>query len=123
MCLHNGSIMSPTVPVGGPITVQYDYDVGENYGVIQVSFHCKAANGSLPRYQWYCNETLLRGPGSFYRVVNQDPGQSMLKVAVGQSSNGVYHCEVSDSFDNTNTLRSKRHYLDADGTVDRLLLL
>lgn len=115
--------MSPTVPVGGPITLHYDYDVGENYAVTWVNFYCKVAKGSLPQYQWYLNKTLLHGRGSFYYVINQHLEQSILQLAVVQSSTGTYHCEVSDSFDNTTTLRSKRQYFEKDGTVDLLLLV
>lgn len=115
--------MSPTVPVGGPVMLHYDYDIGENYAVIGLRFYCKATKGSLPRYQWFLNNTLLRDRGSFYYVVNQPPEQSILLLSVGRSSAGTYHCEVSDSFDNTTAISSKRSYLDKEGTVDLLLLI
>lgn len=117
------SILSPTVPVGGPVTVHYDYDVGENYAAIGLRFYCKAAKGSLPRYQWFLNKTILRERGSFYSVVNLPPEQSILLLSVGRSSAGTYHCKVSDSFDNTTAISSKRWYLDKGGTVDPPLLI
>lgn len=109
--------MSPTVPVGGPVTLQYHHDIGENYAVIGLTFYCKAAKGSHPRYQWFLNGTLLHERGSFYYVVNQPPEQSILLLAVGTSSAGTYHCEVSDSFDNTTAISSSRWYLDKEGIV------
>lgn len=115
--------MSPTVPVGRPVTMHYDYDVGENYAVIGLRLYCKSANGSLPRYQWFLNKTLLHDRGSFYHVVNQPPEQSILLLSVGRSSAGTYHCQVSDSFDSTTAISSKRRYLDKEGTVDPLLLI
>uniref|UniRef100_A0A8C4ILU7 Si:dkey-93h22.7 n=1 Tax=Dicentrarchus labrax TaxID=13489 RepID=A0A8C4ILU7_DICLA len=102
------------VLVGGPVMMHYDYDVGENYAVISLRFYCKAAKGSLPLYKWFHNKTLLGDQGSFYRVVNQPPEQSILLLSVGRSSAGTYHCEVSDSFDSTNTIKSKRRYLDKE---------
>ncbi|XP_068584982.1 basement membrane-specific heparan sulfate proteoglycan core protein [Cebidichthys violaceus] len=102
------------VPVGGPVTMHYDYDVGENYAVIGLKFYCKAAKGSLPRYQWFLNNTLLHDRGSFYYVVNQPPEQSMLLLSVGRRSAGTYHCEVSDSFDNSSSIRSNWQYLDKE---------
>lgn len=110
--------MSPTVPVGGPVTLHYDYDVGENYAVIGLRLYCKVAKGSLPRYQWFLNKTLLHGRGSFYYVVNQPPEQSILLLSVGRNSTGTYHCEVSDSFDNSTAISSKTWYLDKEGIVE-----
>ncbi|KAF3844026.1 hypothetical protein F7725_016074 [Dissostichus mawsoni] len=103
------------VPVGGPVTMHYDYDIGENYAVIDLRFYCKAVKGSFPRYQWFLNKTLLHGRGSFYYVVNQHPGGSILLLSVGRSSAGTYHCEVSDSFDNATTISSKKLYMDKEG--------
>uniref|UniRef100_UPI003AACD335 Fc receptor-like protein 3 n=1 Tax=Centroberyx gerrardi TaxID=166262 RepID=UPI003AACD335 len=103
------------VPVGGPVTMRYDYDVGENFAVIgEVRFYCKSAKGSHPRYQWFFNKTLLAGRGTFYRVVHQPPDQSILFLTVGRSSAGTYHCEVSDSFDKTTVIRSEKRYLDKE---------
>lgn len=114
--------MSPTVPIGGTVMVHYDYDVGENYAVISLRFYCKVAKGSLPRYQWFLNNTLLHDRGSFYYVHHQPPEQSILLLSVGRSSAGTYHCEVSDSFDNSTTMRSKTWYLDKEGIVKMLHL-
>lgn len=100
-----------------------DSDIGDNYAVIGLRFYCKAAKGSLPRYQWFLNKTLLHDRGSFYYVVNQPPEQSVLLLSVGRSSTGMYHCEVSDSFDNTTAISSKRRYLDKDGIANNPLLL
>lgn len=109
------------MPVGRPVLIHYDYDVGENFAVISVRFYCKAAKGSLPRYQWFLNQTLLHERGSFYYVVNQPPAQSILLLSVRWSGAGTYHCQVSDSFDSTNAISSNRLYLSKDGTVDLLL--
>ncbi|XP_059184330.1 titin-like [Centropristis striata] len=109
------------VPVGGPVTMHYDHDVGENYAVVGLRFYCKAEKGSLQRHQWFLNETLLHDRGSFYYVVHQPPEQSMLLLSVGRSSAGTYHCEVSDSFDNTTAIRSKRLYMDKE-VLNRLPL-
>ncbi|XP_070836156.1 platelet endothelial cell adhesion molecule [Chaetodon trifascialis] len=119
---YSEEIPLEVVPVGGPVMMHYDYDTGENYAVIGLRFYCKVAEGSLPRYQWFLNKTLLHDRGSFYYVVNQPPKQSILLLSVGRSSTGMYHCEVSDSFDNTTTISSRRHYLDKDG-LNRLPLL
>lgn len=116
-------MMSPTVPVDGPVTMHYDYDIGENYAVVGLRFYCKAAKGSLPRYQWFLNKTLLHDRGSFYYAVHQPPEQSILLLSVGRSSAGTYRCEVSDNFDNTTVISSGRRYLDKEGTVDPPLLI
>lgn len=102
------------VTVGGPVQMHYNYDVGENYAVIGLRFYCKAARGSLPRYQWFLNKTHLPDRGSFYYVIDQPPEESILLLSVGRSSAGTYHCEVSDSFDNTTAISSKSWYLDKD---------
>ncbi|XP_022611170.1 titin-like isoform X2 [Seriola dumerili] len=102
------------VSVGGPVTMRHDYDFGENYAVTGMRFYCKAAKGTHPQYQWFLNKTLLHGLGSFYKVVNQDPKQSMLLLSVSRSSTGTYHCEVSNSFDNTTVISSKRKYVDKE---------
>lgn len=117
------SIMSPTVPVQGPVTMHYDTDVGEDFAVIGLRIYCKVAKGSHPRYRWFLNETLLEGRGTFYLVVDQPQQQSILLMSVGRSSAGTYHCEVSDSFEplDTAVLRSKKWYLDKEGSADLLV--
>ncbi|XP_032391785.1 hemicentin-1 [Etheostoma spectabile] len=110
------------VPVGGPVMMHYDYDIGENYAVIGLRFYCKAAKGSFPQYQWFLNKTLLHDQGSFFYVVNQPPEQSILLLSVGRSSTGTYHCEVSDSFDNTTAIGSNKLYLDKE-VLNRLPVL
>lgn len=114
-------IMSPTVPVGGPVTIRSDIHLGENYAVIAVAFYCQAAKGTHPQYQWFLNKTLLHDNGSFYNMYHYPPRQSLLMLSVGRDSAGTYHCEVSDNFDNTTAISSKRHYVDKEGTVDPLL--
>ncbi|XP_073328643.1 platelet endothelial cell adhesion molecule [Pagrus major] len=111
---YSKKIPLEVVPVGGPVTMRYDHHSGENYAVISLSFYCKAAKGTHPRYQWFLNKTLLHDRGSFYSVVHQPPEQSILMLSVGRSSAGTYHCEVSDSFDNTIAIRSKGRYVDKD---------
>ncbi|XP_061578531.1 Fc receptor-like protein 5 [Cololabis saira] len=103
------------VPVGGPVEMHYNYDMAENYAVIGLRFYCKAATGSHPHVKWYLNSTvLLRERGSFYYVFNQLPDQSVLLLSVRSDSAGTYHCEVSDSFDNSTAISSKRLYLDKE---------
>lgn len=96
--------------------MSYDYDIGENYAVISLRLYCQAAKGSHPRYQWFFNEMLLHNQDSLY-VVDQLPERSMLLLSVGWGSAGTYHCEVSDSFDNTTVIRSKKLYIDREGRV------
>ncbi|XP_061625838.1 platelet endothelial cell adhesion molecule isoform X2 [Phyllopteryx taeniolatus] len=107
------------VSVSGPVMMHYDYEIGKNYAVIGQRFYCKATKGSHPRYQWFLNQTLLQGRGSFYYTVNQPPDQSILLLSVGRSSAGTYHCEVSDIFDNTTAISSKKQYID-EKVVNRL---
>lgn len=110
------TIYCPSVPVGGIATISYDYDVGDNYAVIGLRLYCQAAKGSHPRYQWFLNEMLLHNQDSFY-VVDQLPDRSILLLSVGWGSAGTYHCEVSDTFDNTTVIRSKKLYIDGEGKV------
>uniref|UniRef100_A0A672Y334 Si:dkey-93h22.7 n=1 Tax=Sphaeramia orbicularis TaxID=375764 RepID=A0A672Y334_9TELE len=110
------------VPVGGPVSMHYDYDIGENFVVVGLRFYCKAAKGTHPRFQWFLNTTLLYGRGSFYYVVEQPPERSVLLMSVGRDSAGTYHCQVSDSFDNATALSSKRLYLDKE-VLNRLPVL
>uniref|UniRef100_A0A674PL22 Si:dkey-93h22.7 n=1 Tax=Takifugu rubripes TaxID=31033 RepID=A0A674PL22_TAKRU len=102
------------VPVSGPVTMTYDYDMGENYAVIGLRFYCKAAAGSQPQYRWFLNETLLNDSGSFYYVVNRPPEQSILLLSVGRRSAGTYRCEVRDSFDDSSAISSKRLFVSKE---------
>lgn len=101
--------------------MSYDHDIGENYAVIGLRLYCQAAKGSRPRYQWFFDEMLLHNQDSIY-VVHQLPERSMLLLSVGWGSAGTYHCEVSDSFDNTTVIRSKKLYIDREGRVSPSLL-
>ncbi|XP_043970204.1 Fc receptor-like protein 2 [Gambusia affinis] len=101
------------VSVAGPVTVQSEYDMGNNYAVIGLRLYCKAAEGTHPRFQWYLNQTPLREQGSFFYVVDL-PEQSILLLAVGRRSSGKYRCEVWDSFDNSTVISSKGLYVDKE---------
>lgn len=94
----------------------FDYDIGENYAVIGTRLYCQAAKGSHPRYQWFLNQMLLRNQDSVY-IVDQLPERSILLLSLGPDSGGTYHCQVSDSFDNTTAIRSNRMYIDREGRV------
>ncbi|XP_077462048.1 uncharacterized protein LOC144077858 isoform X2 [Stigmatopora argus] len=112
------------VSVGGPVVMHYDYDIGENYAVVALTFYCKTTKGSFPRYRWFLNKTLLQNRGSFYYTVsnNQQLDQSILLISVGRSSMGTYHCEVSDMFDNATVISSKKTYIDPN-VLNRLPVL
>lgn len=111
---HSQWLPLEVVSVGGPVTMHYDYDVGENFAVVGLRIYCRVAKGSHPRYRWFQNKTPLRDRGSFYYVANQPPEQSILLLSVGRSSAGTYRCEVSDSFDNTTAISSRKRYLDKE---------
>ncbi|XP_014842062.1 PREDICTED: uncharacterized protein LOC106917540 [Poecilia mexicana] len=102
------------VSVAGPVTVQSEYDMGDNYAVIGLRLYCKAAKGTHPRFQWYLNQTPLHEQGSFFYVVDLPPEQSVLLLAVGRRSAGKYRCEVWDSFDNSTVISSKALYVDKE---------
>ncbi|KAM9856469.1 platelet endothelial cell adhesion molecule [Aulostomus maculatus] len=99
------------VPVAGPVELHYELYF-ENYAVTALLFYCKAAKGSHPQFQWFFNSTLLHEQGSFYHTFDQAPEQSILILSVEHSSSGTYHCEVSNNFDNTTTISSKKWYFD-----------
>ncbi|CAB1414318.1 unnamed protein product [Pleuronectes platessa] len=119
---HSQWLPFEVVSVGGPVTMHYDSDIGENFAVIGLRLYCKAAKGSHPRYQWFLNKTLLRDRGSFYYVVDQPPERSILLLSVGRSSAGTYRCQVSDSFDNATAMSSGKRYLDKE-VLNRLPVL
>ncbi|XP_060943706.1 platelet endothelial cell adhesion molecule isoform X2 [Limanda limanda] len=119
---HSQWLPLEVVSVGGPVTMHYDSDIGEHFAVIGLKLYCKVAKGSHPRYQWFLNKTLLRDRGSFYYVVDQPPEQSILLLSVGRSSAGTYRCQVSDSFDNTTAISSRKRYLDKE-VLNRLPVL
>lgn len=102
--------------------ITVDYDIGENYAVIGMRLYCHAAKGSHPRYQWFRNKILLHNQDSFY-IVDQLPERSILLLSLGLSSAGSYHCEVSDSFDNNNIIRSKKLYIDGEGSANHSILI
>lgn len=102
-------------PVEGPVTLDYDYDTGQNYAVVGVRFCCKVSKGSHVKFDWFLNETLVpHVPGRFYRIVYDPPLRSYLLLAVDRSSGGTYRCEASDEFDNTTAISSRRKYLDKE---------
>ncbi|XP_038140695.1 Fc receptor-like protein 5 [Cyprinodon tularosa] len=102
------------VPVSGPVMIDSDHIMAENYAIIGLILYCKVARGTHPRFQWYHNQTLLQDQGSFYYVVHQPPEQSLLVMSVDTRSSGMYRCKVWDSFDDTKFISSKRLYVDKE---------
>ncbi|XP_030206382.1 uncharacterized protein si:dkey-93h22.7 isoform X5 [Gadus morhua] len=103
-------------PVGGPVTLTYEYITAEDFSVTAVTFFCRVAKGSHPRFQWFLNGTLL-GPDApaFYTLLQPSARQSVLLLPVDRRSSGTYHCRVSDLYDNTTGVPSGKLYLDREG--------
>lgn len=114
--VHQDWDVSPTVPVSGPVSISYDYDVGGDLAVVGLRLYCRAAAGSRPRYRWFLNQTLLRERGSFYYVVNRPPEGSILLLSVGRRSAGTYRCEVADGWDDSGAVSSPRLFASKEGT-------
>lgn len=108
--------LCPPVPVGGPAMMSYDIDIGDNYAVIGMRLYCQAAKGSHPRYQWFLNQTLLHNQDSLH-IVDQLPERSILLLSLVSASAGTYHCQVSDSFDNSTVFGSNKMYIDRKGIM------
>ncbi|XP_030206381.1 uncharacterized protein si:dkey-93h22.7 isoform X4 [Gadus morhua] len=102
-------------PVGGPVTLTYEYITAEDFSVTAVTFFCRVAKGSHPRFQWFLNGTLL-GPDApaFYTLLQPSARQSVLLLPVDRRSSGTYHCRVSDLYDNTTGVPSGKLYLDRE---------
>lgn len=119
---HSAQIPLEVVAVGGPVVMQFNYYFGENYAVNIVEVYCKVAKGSYPQYQWFLNNTRLDDLSNFYVVYDHHPQQSILVLDVNWSLTGTYHCEASDSFDNTTAISSKKRFLDKEA-LNRLPVL
>ncbi|XDV51099.1 hypothetical protein PO909_020045, partial [Leuciscus waleckii] len=89
--------------VGGAVTVTPVTNTGRDFQVVSLDLLCKVERGTFPLYRWFLNSTRLEGRGGFYTVASDD---SVLSLSVSPDSAGVYHCEASDSFDNTTSIRS-----------------
>lgn len=96
--------------------LEFKYDIGSDYVVSGLTISCTVAKGTNPQYRWFLNETSLEGRGRFYQVYHVSPVMSALLLSVERSSAGTYHCEVWDSFDDTAVLKSRKHYIDKQGT-------
>ncbi|KAJ8263876.1 hypothetical protein GJAV_G00142420 [Gymnothorax javanicus] len=97
------------VPVGGDVTLTTQH-VRSLLKVVGLALHCKVERGTFPRFHWLLNDTYLDARGEFYSIGGN--GQTLLLKSVTARSSGFYHCVVTDSFDETNTLSSEKLFID-----------
>uniref|UniRef100_A0A9J8AKS4 Si:dkey-93h22.7 n=1 Tax=Cyprinus carpio carpio TaxID=630221 RepID=A0A9J8AKS4_CYPCA len=100
--------------VGGAVTVTPLKHVGLDFQVVGMVLRCKVERGTFPHYSWFLNNSRLLGRGGFYSVAWSD--ESVLALSVGQDSAGLYHCQASDRFDNSTSIRSPEMLISKEGT-------
>ncbi|XP_057217767.1 B-cell receptor CD22 isoform X1 [Triplophysa rosa] len=98
--------------VGGAVTVTLFKHVARDFQVFGVVMRCQVERGTFPQYHWFLNNSRLEGRGAFYAVGGTQ--NSSLSLSVGPHSSGFYHCQVSDTFDNANTVRSLKTLINRD---------
>uniref|UniRef100_A0A9J7XY73 Si:dkey-93h22.7 n=1 Tax=Cyprinus carpio carpio TaxID=630221 RepID=A0A9J7XY73_CYPCA len=109
--------------VGGAVTVTPLKHVGLDFQVVGMVLRCKVERGTFPHYSWFLNNSRLLGRGGFYSVAWSD--ESVLALSVGQDSAGLYHCQASDRFDNSTSIRSPEMLIskEALNTVSPLVVI
>ncbi|XP_016105151.1 platelet endothelial cell adhesion molecule isoform X1 [Sinocyclocheilus grahami] len=105
--------------VGGAVTVTPFKQVGLDFQVVNVELHCKVERGTFPQYSWFLNDSRLLGQGGFYA------DKFVLSLSVGRDSAGFYHCQASDRFDNSTSIRSPKMLIskEALNTVSPLVVI
>lgn len=97
--------------------------VGLDFQVIGVVLSCKVERGTFPHYSWFLNNSRLLGRGGFYAVSWSD--ESVLALSVGRDGAGFYHCQASDRFDNSTSIRSPKMLISKEelNTVSPLVVI
>ncbi|XP_048028264.1 basement membrane proteoglycan isoform X1 [Megalobrama amblycephala] len=98
--------------VGGAVTMTPVTHTGRDFQVVGLVLRCKVERGTFPFYSWFLNNSRLEDRGGFYAVTWSD--NSVLMLSVGQDSAGFYHCEASDRFDNSTSIRSPRMLINKE---------
>lgn len=96
------------------MTVTLHKHVARDFQVYGVLMRCQVERGTFPVYRWFLNNSRLEGREAFYAVGGTH--NSSLSLSVGPHSSGLYHCQVSDTFDHTNTVTSPKILISRDGT-------
>ncbi|TSL68213.1 Transmembrane channel-like protein 7 [Bagarius yarrelli] len=94
--------------VGGTVTMRLDKAIGQDFDVIGVWLYCSAERGTFPQYYWFLDYEKLESRGSFYTAFHQDHSGLIVMLYPHSGSNGFYHCEAVNSFDNTTKISSRR---------------
>ncbi|XP_028828939.1 uncharacterized protein LOC114786202 isoform X3 [Denticeps clupeoides] len=105
------------VPVGGAVTLTYDYDMTPTFQVIWLRMYCHVERGTFPLYHWFLNGTLLEDEGPVHMVTR--PDDSVLLLVVTPITSGYFHCEATNSFDKTSSTPSKK-FLITKEVLNRL---
>ncbi|XP_056324337.1 Fc receptor-like protein 5 [Danio aesculapii] len=92
-------------PVGGAVTLT-PFTHKKDFQVVGVGLLCKVERGTFPVYRWFHNGSRLTGRGVFYAVAYSD--ESFLSLSVGRNSDGFYHCDAADRFDNSSSISSAK---------------
>ncbi|XP_066560628.1 inactive tyrosine-protein kinase 7 isoform X2 [Amia ocellicauda] len=89
------------VPVQGQITLESQKIHNEHWIIERIILNCSVERGSHPRYSWYLNGSQL-----------QEQGRCLVLSSIHPKNTGFYHCEVSDSFNDTNTIKASPYFID-----------
>ncbi|XP_015211456.2 Fc receptor-like protein 5 isoform X2 [Lepisosteus oculatus] len=92
------------VPVGGQVSLQVTQLLDENFSVVGVQLLCSVERGSFPRFSWFFNGSQVPEKGDFHAVMEQ--GRSLILFPLVSTDNNSYQCAASDSFDDTQQIRS-----------------
>ncbi|XP_067287771.1 Fc receptor-like protein 5 isoform X2 [Pseudorasbora parva] len=98
--------------VGGAVTLTAITHMGRDFQVVGLLLRCTVERGTFPHYRWFLNSSRLEGRGAFYAVAWSD--NSVLSLSVGRDSAGFYHCEASNSFDNSTSIRSPKMLINKE---------
>ncbi|XP_059394035.1 uncharacterized protein si:dkey-93h22.7 [Carassius carassius] len=103
--------------VGGAVTVTAFRHVALDFQVVSVELLCKVERGTFPNYSWFLNDSRL--------LDRRGSDQSLLLLSVDRHRAGFYHCQASDRFDNSSSIRSPKMLIskEALNTLSPLVVI
>lgn len=104
-----------TESVGEPVTIKVEKIVGQDFEVRGVWLQCHVERGTFPQYFWFRNNKRLDSKGSFYIIYHTDHSSLGVVLDPRGGSDGDYHCEAVNSFDNTTSVSSPSILISHEG--------
>ncbi|XP_066503430.1 platelet endothelial cell adhesion molecule [Hoplias malabaricus] len=99
--------------VGGAVNMDIQHRHVEHHFEVSVLWlRCSVERGTFVHYSWFFNNTKLKRRGTYHNLFEKN--DAVLVFYLVPETDGFYHCEAANTFDNTTSVQSQRKLVNTE---------